>query len=258
MIWYFTLNGQATINQSHHFNKQQNFMKLENLTLQTIKQITVGMVILLIAMTLIAVYYYPENIGKYGLTSFIWTISLLIIYLIFCIRIPAMGLKTNFSVALQEGAKVGTLAGVLWIVHVTIEYFVFIPKGINGSITLGFMGILFIAFGVSAYRTMNRTQHIAASLLSGVWCAMLSILVLFVYGFIINFLFMKHLISILQFDEEFKMSRMPIASYTIHNTLESGGTHLLIAPIIAVIFSLLGIAILKIQRLLFKYKPYQT
>jgi len=75
-------------------------------------------------------------------------------------------------------------------------------------------------------------------------------LVLFVYGFLLNFFFMTRLMTILQFDEEFKMSGMGIASFTVHNTLEAGGTHLLIAPIVAIVFSLLGIAFLKIQKYL--------
>jgi len=60
--------------------------------------------------------------------------------------------------------------------------------------------------------------------------------------------FMARLMTILQFNEEFKMSGMSIASFTIHNTLEAGGTHLLMAPLIAVVFSLLGITLSKVQR----------
>lgn len=63
--------------------------------------------------------------------------------------------------------------------------------------------------------------------------------------------FMARLMTILQFNEEFKMSSMSIASFTIHNTLEAGGTHLLMAPLIAVVFSLLGITLSKVQRYYF-------
>ena len=210
------------------------------------------MVALWLVMTLATIHLYPENTGKFGLPTFIWTITLLLAYLFVCLRLTAIGSAENSKMALLDGTKTGAIAGIIGMVHVTIEYFLFIPKGINGFITLAFMAILFIAFGVSAYITMNKTNHIVSALLSGIWCAMLSILVLFIYGFLLNFIFLHHLIIIMAYDEEFKMSHMSIRAYTFHNTLESGGTHLLIAPVVALVFSFIAIILLKAYRFVFR------
>ena len=222
-------------------------MKFNVLTLTSVRALAIILIAVLVIMTVTTVCLYPENLNHFGKPSFIWTISLLAAYLIFSFFIPAIGRIDHLSVAFRDVTGMGLAAGAVWIIHVTIEYFIAIPQSVNGAITLGFMLVLFVGFGVAAYLTIKSTGNLWAALTSGVWCAMLSILLLFVYAFAVNFIFMQHLMTILEFDEEYKTSGMQAASYTIHNTLESGGTHLLAAPIIAVLFSMMAAGIFKLQ-----------
>jgi len=220
---------------------------MKNLTIKHISRSTAGISLLLILLTIASVMLYPQNLNGFARLSFILTTSFLFAYLIFCLRIPAMAAHAGYRTAFEDGSKIGFLAGIFNIVHLTVECFVAIPEKINSTATLSFMCVLFILFGVSAYITGRKINKTGPALLSGIWCAMVSILILFVYGFLLDVLFFSQMKAILRYDEEFIQSKMALDSFVIHNTLESGGTHLLEAPFIALIFSLCAVLINRVQ-----------
>jgi len=196
-------------------------------------------------------YLFPENTGAFGVISFGWTIGLLVAYLIFSLRIPAMALNPKSETAFKEGASMGALIGASWSIHVTTEHFLVLPGNWNGYLTLTFMGLNFSLFGATAFRCMHKTNSLGASLIGAMWCAMVSILILFSYVYVMEYLFIEHIEENLL--SAFKASGMKdMRSYVVHNIFESAGTHLLEAPIISIVFGLLGIFIYKLKITFFK------
>ena len=211
-------------------NELPYFLKLRTFTLFLTATI--------ILATLISVIFYPVNIGPKGLMNFTWTIALLIVYSIFCFFLPSLSSSYSKYLALKEGTIFGYITGVIWMIHVTMEHFINLPGNLNGITTLVFMFLNFVLFGTTAYRTMKKTGKLGLSLLSSIWCAMFSILLLIIYVIALIILFTKTFEKNL-YDEFTKSGMKEIKSFIVNNTLESASSHLFEAPMIAIIFGLI-------------------
>ena len=79
----------------------------------------------------------------------------------------------------------------------TIDRFLRLPGTWSNSVTILSMVLVLVIFGYTAFRFMLRSKHLFASLLSALWASMFSILVLFIYSWIMTFLFMPWIEKIL-------------------------------------------------------------
>ncbi len=212
---------------------------------------SLSLILTILIATFVSVILYPENMGPKGITSFSWTVALLILYSIFCFSLPVLSNNDFIYVALKQGTILGYITGAIWMIHLTTEHFINLPGKLNGITTLVFMFLNFVLFGTTSYRTLKRTGKLGISLLSSIWCAMFSILLLIIYAIVLIILFTKRFETNLYF--EFTKSGMKeIKSFVINNTLESASTHLFEAPVIAVIFGLIIIGLMKTKNLLIK------
>ena len=211
--------------------------------------ITILMIICLVVTTLVVIIVYPENTGRNGIVSWIITIIILLFYLFFCFYLPFFGSREPFSGAIRHGTSFGLLAGTIWIIHMTIVHLIPLPGAWSSIVTFVFMIFVLFVFGYAAYRFMSRSMHFFASLLSSLWTSMFSILILFIYSWIVTFLFMPWIEKILIGDPDYLISGMiNISDYTIHHNIESAGIHLLEAPVLALIVGLIGIFIYRVRR----------
>jgi hypothetical protein len=213
-----------------------------------LRLISILMIICLVLTTLIVIIVYPENRGQNGVISWIITIILLLFYLLFCYYLPFFGSKDPFSGAIKSGTSFGLIAGVAWILHLTIIHFIHVSGWLDTSLTLGFTLLVLIIYGYAAFRYMIRTKHIVASVLSAVWASMFSILILFSYSWVMTLLFMTRIEKILVTDPGYLISGMiNISDYTIHHNIESAGIHLLEAPVLALIVGFIGVFLFRVR-----------
>ena len=211
--------------------------------------LSLSIIFVILLAVCLSVIFYPENAGPKGIVNLSWAIALLILYSIFCFFLPWYSTSDEKYIALRKGTFFGSITGVIWMIHVTVEHFINLPGKLNGITTLAFMFSNFILFGLTAFITMKRTGKLGVSLLSSVWCAMFSILLLIIYVSILIMLFTRTFENDL--NDEFKKSGMSgIKSFIVNNTLESASTHLFEAPVIAVIFSLIIIGVWKIKKII--------
>jgi hypothetical protein len=214
-----------------------------------LRVLTILMIICLVITTLIMIILYPENNGRNGIISWVITIILLLFYLFFCFYLPFLGSKEPFSGAIRSGTSIGMIAGIIWMIHMTIDHFLRLNESGSTLVTIAAMILVLLVYGYSAYKVMIRTNHIFAALLSSLWSAMFSILILFVYSWLITFLFMPWIEQNLLGDPDYLISGMiNISDYTIHHNIESAGIHLLEAPVLALIVGLIGVFVYRVKK----------
>jgi hypothetical protein len=141
----------------------------------------------------------------------------------------------SITCAVGNGTRIGLVVGAVWLLSHTIE--VFTDAGSAPSL-LSF-GTVFLLFGVAGLLGVRRTGRVHAGVLTAVWAAMSSTVILVAYGVLVTYLFMSRLEAIDAPD--FARSAMhDAAAFTVANTVFSASSHLLVAPAIAAVFGTIG------------------
>jgi len=141
---------------------------------------------------------------------------------------------------LRAATVFGGLTGTIEIIDVGIENG--IPFAIRGSVVpLGFMLITFTIWGIAAFRTARSLRSIRAGLLVAVFSAGICMLITVAAGFIVQFLLAPPDPAYISTWAEFRRSGWTDArAFGVANTLDSGFTHLAVAPIVALVFGWLA------------------
>ena len=140
----------------------------------------------------------------------------------------------------KYGCVFGCITGGLEVLSLAIE--TWIPAWAHlGIFSVGFMVTLFVLWGIAGGWAARST----GSIISGVWTAVTSaalcMLVAVAAGFVVEFFLAKPDVTAVQTWQEFKRSGWTDArAFGVANTLDSGFTHLLIAPVVASLFGLAG------------------
>ncbi len=183
---------------------------------------------------------YPAVLGEGGAFGVVFPLALLAAYALAGWRIGRTT-HEDTRTALRQGVGVGALLAAVMAVHLTVETFVTLPPSWNAAGSLGLFPILFLGFGCAGFRGATRTQRWRLGVLASVWSAMLCIVPLCIYGFFLNYLFMPHMTLLLRNSPEFLRSGMhDLTAFTVANSLESCGSHMVIAPFLAVLFGSIG------------------
>jgi hypothetical protein len=169
-----------------------------------------------------------------GPVSMMLALGLLIVY-VAAGGVAGRATGVSLTAAVGEGTRVGAVIGVVWLTSHTIEVF---TAG-RTSLSLLFFGTVFLLFGVAGLVGARRTGRIGVGVLTAVWAAMSSSLILVIYGFLLAYLFMSRMAAIEAPD--FARSGMSdAAAFTVANTIFSAGSHLLEAPVIAAGLGVIG------------------
>lgn len=205
--------------------------------------------LLLIGLSLLM---YPSLLEAGRASTALGCVPLLLLYGCFGIVIPSRASQA-VTAALWQGTAVGLIVGVIFVIDLTVEYFVDMGSQASALSTLGFMALIFFLFGLSGARGIQKTGQLHLGVLSGVWSAMIGVMIAVFFGFVMNFFFMQRLEHILYADYASSGMNDPRA-FTFFNSLDSAFSHLLEAPILAVVFGTCGallmkeIAFLRVQR----------
>jgi hypothetical protein len=146
----------------------------------------------------------------------------------------------------------GCITSGLELVSLAIE--TWLPAWAHGGIfSVGIMVSLFVLWGIAGGWAARTTGSIGNGLWTAVTSAAFCMLVAVAAGFVVEFFLAIPDVGAIQTWQEFKRSGWTDArAFGVANTLDSGFTHLLIAPIVASLFGLGGSFIGR-----FKIRPSQ-
>jgi hypothetical protein len=127
----------------------------------------------------------------------------------------------------------GVIGGAIQIAHLMQEKFVDLGAIWNGIIGLVFYSVPSVLWGIAGRRTARRTGTLRSSVMAGCWSAIVTMSILVLFGFVVEFYLAtprpEHVITW----REFKRSGCAdIHAFTIANTVDAAQSHLIIGPII--------------------------
>jgi len=140
----------------------------------------------------------------------------------------------------KYGCVFGCITGGLEVLSLGLE--TWLPAWAHrGIFSAGVMVMLFVFWGIAGGWAARATGSISNGLWTAVISAALCMLVAVAAGFVVEFFLAKLDVSAIQTWQEFKRSGWTDAkAFGLANTLDSGFTHLLIAPVVASLFGLGG------------------
>ena len=183
---------------------------------------------------------YPLIVSEGGLFSLLTPAFMLLVYGVVAIRITHQPIQASSS-TLKSGTLFGLLVGITFIFTISVENFFDIGQQAITISTLGFMLFIFLVFAYAGWHGTRESSQLPLGILSSVWSAMIGVVIALIFGFIVNFLFTQRLEQNLQASAEYLQSGShDLETFTFWNTLDSASSHLLEAPIIAIVFGTLG------------------
>ncbi len=192
-------------------------------------------IILNLAMIGVRVFFYrPLLVMPGGLKFVIEPAVLLIVYALLVVWATSRADPLRQRI-LQIGTPLGLLGGMVQIVHMLLENLVNFGAA-NGTVTLSSMLLTFLLWGVAGYRASHTTKSIGLGALTGSWSALVTMLVAVTFGFALLYSSIPRLDYVATWPEFQRSGWEDVHAFSIANTLDSGFSHLLIGPIVGVLF----------------------
>jgi hypothetical protein len=196
-----------------------------------------------LAMMAIAVARYPAFSSQPGADLVaLEAVSVLAAYAVAAVWILRKR-GPDWDVIVGNATVFGILGGTLEALNIGIENG--IPLAIHfPPLLFGFMLLIVSSWAVAGYRTARTADSFRAGLLSAVLSSGLSMLIAVAVGFTIQFFFVPPEPASVSTWAELKRSEWTDPrALGLANTLDSGITHLGIAPIVALVFGGLSCAL---------------
>jgi hypothetical protein len=145
-----------------------------------------------------------------------------------------------WNTILANATVFGVITGALEMTNIGVENAA--PAAAHGpAVSIGFMAIVFLLWGIGGARTVRSGESIRAGMATAVLSAGICMLIAVAAGFMIEFFIAPPDPVAVSGWAEFRRSGWTDAhAFGIANTLDSGFTHLIIAPIVAMIFGGVG------------------
>ena len=206
-------------------------------------QIRQGFILTIIVIGMLIGYgmlRYPLIVNEAGVLSLLTPAFLLLLYGVVAIIVTHKPGQAR-SNALKSGTVFGLLVGLTFIVTISVENFVDMDRQVSTISTLGFMLFIFLIFAYAGWHGTNESSQLSLGIFTSVWSSMIGVVIALLFGFTINFLFTQRLEQNLQASAEYlRSSSHDLETFTFWNTLDSASSHLLEAPIIAVVLGTIG------------------
>jgi hypothetical protein len=133
------------------------------------------------------------------------------------------------------------IGGTIQIAHVAQEAFVDLGPVWNGIAGFGLLLCTFLLWGSAGYQTTRRTGAPRSGALAGAWSAVLTMSILVLFGFLLEFYVAPPKPEYVATWGEFQRSGWTdMQAFTIANTLYSAQSHLIVGPIVGATFGLIG------------------
>jgi hypothetical protein len=202
-------------------------------------------------MMVIAMFMYPPLLTMPHAYSYIFELGImLLIYVAFVL----WGTKLSQEIIiLRIGTLFGATAALFEIIHISIENFAHLNAR-AGTISTGlFMGALVLLFAFSGYCNILNQQNIIRGTLGALWSAVVCMLIVITYGQSMLFWAFDAIAKNDIGDPDFNRTGWTdFHAFVIADIFEACFKVLFVAPILAIIFGLIGgavaLIVLKIKK----------
>jgi hypothetical protein len=216
---------------------------MNGLTPQHIRQTTfvtellLGITVILVLICY-AVLSHPASVSHAGLLNFLASVGALLAYAgaALWVRHRSAGLV---QIVLAEGARVGLGLGVIAIFDLVLEHFVASDSTVNVIRGVGMWGLMFLAFGAAGSAAYQKAGSLGLAVMSSVWAGLLSAVCMLIGGFVLAVMFMPQMVQILA-PEYARSGMIDPQAFVVQHTLSASTLHLLLVPVVAAIFGLIG------------------
>ncbi len=208
-------------------------------------------ILLNLAMIGVRVFFYRPLLVMPGGLKFVLEPALLLIVYALLVMWTTSHTDPLRQRILQTGTPLGLLGGIVQIVHMFLENLVNFGAA-NGTVTLSFMLLTFLLWGVAGYRASRTTTSTGVGALAVSWSALVTMLLAVTFGFALLYSSIPRLDYVATWPEFQRSGWGDVHAFSIANTLDSGFSHLLIGPFVGALFG--GVAGI-IARLQHKPQP---
>jgi hypothetical protein len=181
---------------------------------------------------------YPAAVAgggpEAGPTSVLLALGLLVGYAAAGVAVVLRAGRGGGAVV-EEATWIGLVIGAVWLVNHTVEVF----TSAGSALSALFFGAVFLLFGFAGLVGARRTGRVGAGVVTAVWAAMGSSLILVAYGLVLAYLFMGRM-AVIEAPDFARSGMHDPAAFTVANAIFSASAHLLEAPVIAAVFGLVG------------------
>ena len=196
----------------------------------------VALITVNLAMIFIAVAQYRALFTQPGARiAVLGPVTVLVVYAVVIVWIGrARG--AHWEMIVRSATFYGLLGGALDVLNIGIENG--IPIALHGTVlTIGLMLTLFASWAVAGFRMARNLGSIWAGVFAAIISAGICMLIAVAGGFTTQFFILRPDPAYISTWAEFKRSGWTDArAFGLANTLDSALTHLIIAPIVALIF----------------------
>jgi len=199
-----------------------------------------ALIAICVGLAVTAVVRYPAFFSQPSARLYLFApIGALLVYAV-AIFLVSRTRALSWDAVLKTATVFGVLTGILEIVNIGIENV--IPSSISGPrIALGFMFVVFTLWGVAGFRAAKSVGSFGAGLLAAIISACICMPIAVAAGFAVQFFLAQPDAAQIATWAEYRRSGWTDArAFRLANTLESGLTHLIVAPVVATLFGGLG------------------
>jgi hypothetical protein len=191
-------------------------------------------------MAVFAIARYPALFEQHS--AFVYVLELygiLLLYAVltvYLVRVRGGGWNT----ILTNATIFGVITGAFELMNIGLENAA--PAVAHGpAVSIGFMAIVFLLWGIGGARTVGSGNSIRAGMATAILSAGICMLIAVTAGFIVEFFIAPPAPVAVSMWAEYRRSGWTDAhAFGLANTLDSAFTHLIIAPIVAVVFGGIG------------------
>lgn len=169
----------------------------------------------------------------------------LAVYAAIIFALPFLAVRfPDVPATLRVGAVAGLIGGTIEVASTAVESLWALPQSVVSVVTGAAMLSLFLLFGVAGWIGSRRTRSFWLGLGAAVWSAMIAILIVVTFGFLLVNLFLPQLAHGEVSDPDYLRSGWSdVRAFAIANTFDNGFSHLLEAPVIATVVGGIGSSI---------------
>lgn len=183
---------------------------------------------------------YP---GIFAAERILWVLADIAVLLSYAVLawIIARRLAADGQTAMVHASLLGVFAGAAQGADISREYFVDLAPPLGVGFLIGVLLFTFALFALAG----ARVRDVAQGAMLGIWSAMVSMLLLWILAWLLNYSLMGRLEHILVSDPDYMRGNTlrDLPSYAVWNTLSSAFSHALLLPCFGAAFGALGAAL---------------
>ena len=191
---------------------------------------------------------YPNFFRQRGALLYVYEMAGILTVYAILILLLAHTQGALWDTIRKRAVLCGTATGTVEVLNITLEN---VAPAIAHSpgFAITFMLIVFLAWGAAAAWTMRVTRIRWMAVITAVSSAGICMLIAVLAGFLMQlFLTRPNLAEVARWAEYKRSGWADVQAFALANTLDSGFTHLLLAPLVAALFGTLGTLIVRTSR----------